>query len=101
MPRFLSAVTTLASSLPTDCTQTCRTSFLSGARNARRLPSGETCGDALVGLPNSTLRGISGGSSARAGGGGSSSAASDDANTAERNIAASNVERDYWGEKGR
>src|SRR6516165_9390845 len=68
MPRFLSEVTGRASSWPGVCTQTWSTSFLSGARNARVLPSGEIWGNVLTGLPNNTLRGMIGGSPARAAG---------------------------------
>ena len=64
MPRFLSAVTILSSSLPTVLTHTCRTFFLSGASQASRWPSGERRGCDLSGLPNRTSRGITGGRSA-------------------------------------
>src|SRR5262245_31380221 len=66
MPRFLSAVTILASSFPTVWTQTWSTSLLSGAMNATLVASGEMFGDVLLGLPNNTFRGISGGSAALA-----------------------------------
>src|SRR5213082_1079546 len=66
MPRFLSAVTTLSSSLPRVFTQTWRTLLVFGAIQARRLPSGDTCGLTRSGLPKRTSRGISGGSWARA-----------------------------------
>src|SRR3954447_10494828 len=65
MPRFLSAVMTLSSSLPIVLTQTCRTFFLSGAIQARCLPSGESRGETRSGLPKSVSRGMSGGSCAK------------------------------------
>src|SRR6185369_5675207 len=65
MPRFLSAVTTLSSSLPIVLTHTCRTFFLSGAIQDSRLPSGERRGAVRSGLPKSVSRGMRGGSSAR------------------------------------
>src|SRR2546430_4920091 len=64
MPRFLSAVTTLSSSLPMVFTQTWRTLLVLGAIQARRLPSGEIWGLTRSGLPKRTSRGINGGSSA-------------------------------------
>src|ERR1044071_8984384 len=66
MPRFLSAVTILSSSLPIVLTHTCRTFFLSGAIQAMRVPSGEMCGLARSGLPKRTSRGMSGPRSAHA-----------------------------------
>src|SRR5229473_4647825 len=67
MPRFLSAVTFRASSLPSVWTHTCRTFFSSGAIKERYLPSGEISGDVLTGLPKITFRGMSVGKSALAG----------------------------------
>src|SRR5712691_1008906 len=65
MPRFLSAVTILSSFAARVLTHTWSTFFLSGASQARRLPSGESCGAVRSGLPNSTSRGMSGGSCAK------------------------------------
>jgi hypothetical protein len=63
MPRFLSAVTALSSSLPTVRIQTCRTFFASGAIQASLLPSGESFGEVFSGFPKRMSREISGGSS--------------------------------------
>src|SRR5271169_4726500 len=91
MPRFLSAVTILSSSLPTVLTQTCRTFFLSGASHARRRPSGESRGWARSGFPNRTSREMRGGSWAGRGRAGSRNASA----TAAR----ANLERRFLGMK--
>src|SRR5689334_13655113 len=54
----------LSSSLPIVLTHTWSTFFLSGAIQARCLPSGEICGLVRSGLPKRISRGIRGGGSA-------------------------------------